>query len=408
VINSVKMLVFLCTLLVGISSSVDVEQALQSPRALLAQFQCYSSEFGKDYGTGVELRHRLTIFRSNLQFISSQNKAGLPFISGANKFTDLSDQELTLYTGLNHSIVDESADDGVPVLQLSDVPESIDWVSQGYVTPAKNQGKCGSCWAFGSVVSLEGAYKKTTGVLKDFAEQEYLDCVIIGREKNGCWGGAPHKCFEHTKKTGHMASQATYPYTATDDSKEECDLTQYKNSLIAAKVTSRFHTRKDQTEENLISVLAQGPLTVNIESTRALTAYKEGVMMDRTCWGQTNHAVAAVGYTAKYIIVKNSWGAEWGESGFVKFMRGYRNCGLYNVKQYPIFTLTGDAETEDGVSQADYDHTAIVGPDPPRPDPDCDNGFGDKFCENIPLTNCHSPTYKERFCRKKCGNCWID
>jgi C1A family cysteine protease len=93
-----------------------------------------------------------------------------------------------------------------------------------------------------------------------------------------------------------------------------------------------------------------------------------GILMDQTCWADTNHAVAGVGYTPKYIVVKNSWGAGWGESGFFKLMRGWSNCGLYLRAQYPVMELTGELETEEAAEPSNYDHSAIVGPDPPKPD----------------------------------------
>ena len=93
-----------------------------------------------------------------------------------------------------------------------------------------------------------------------------------------------------------------------------------------------------------------------------------GILMDRTCWSDTNHAVAGVGYTPKYIIMKNSWGSGWGESGFFKLMRGWSNCGLYLRAQYPVMERSGEVETEEPAQPALYDHSKIVGPDPPKPD----------------------------------------
>jgi len=359
-------------------------------------------------GNAKVLKARLGLFRQNVQLVEQHNAGESSFRLGINRFTDESDEELKQYHGLNATLTLMGHDTQTtsPHLPPSEnIPPTVDWVSRGYVTPAKDQGKCGSCWAFGSVVALEGTYKKTTGILKNFAEQEYLDCVFTSRD--GCTGGATHVCFDFNKKTGHMASQSAYPYTATDADRSECDLTKYKNSLIAAKVTGRVTSRHVETEENTVKLLSLQPITLFIEATRILHQYKEGILMDRTCWSQTNHAVAGVGYTPQYIIVKNSWGAAWGESGFFKLMRGWTNCGLYLSAQYPVMTLTDEEEMEEGAEAADYDHTAIVGPQPPKPDPNCSNHFGDVYCKRMTRGSCHSPQMRDIFCRKTCNNCWI-
>jgi len=359
-------------------------------------------------GNSQNLKTRLSLFKTNVKLVEDNNAKHSSYKLEINRFSDLSDDELAQYHGLNASLVAEEEEEllsSSPLLPVS-VPDAVDWIAQGYVTPAKDQGKCGSCWAFGSTVALEGSHKKATGTLKNFAEQEYLDCAFTSRD--GCTGGATHVCFDFNKRTGHMASQDAYPYTATDADRSVCDLTKYKNSLIAAKVTSRVTSRHVETEENTIKLLSIQPVTLFIEATRTLHQYKEGILLDRTCWSETNHAVAGVGYTPQYIIVKNSWGASWGESGFFKLLRGWSNCGLYLRAQYPVMESNGEKETEEGAEQALYDHTAIVGPDPPKPDPDCDNGFGDIYCSRMTRSSCHSPQIRNSFCRKACNNCWID
>lgn len=366
----------------------------------------YLQDEGKLGESPQNLKTRYQLFKNNIRLINEHNSKQSSFKLGINKFSDLSDKELSQFHGLNSSLLTDEEDllSSSPSLPVS-VPDTVDWVAQGYVTPAKDQGRCGSCWAFGSVVALEGSHKKATGVLKNFAEQEYLDCVFTTRD--GCTGGATHVCFDFNKNTGHMASQTSYPYTATDVDRSECDLTKFKNSLISGKVTGRVTSRHIETEENTVKLLSLQPVTLFIEATRTLHQYKEGILMDQTCWSQTNHAVAGVGYTPQYIIVKNSWGAGWGESGFFKLMRGWSNCGLYLSAQYPVVELTGEEETEEGAQPALYDHSAIVGPDPPKPDPDCSNQFGDSYCDRMSRASCHNPQMREVLCRKACNNCWI-
>ena len=272
------------------------------------------------------------------------------------------------------------------------------------MTPVKNQGSCGSCWTFGSVVSVEGAYKREGGKLKNFAEQEYLDCVYASR--NGCSGGWHTNCFTYSQQSGRLAITANYPYTAKDAQRGACDLSKISNGLIAAKITG--YKQVQEGEDYHIQALTVGPTTVAFEVTNTFQMYKNGIIKDRTCNGHVNHAVAAVGYSEKYIIVKNSWGKGWGDEGFVKMGRGWSNCQLNKYAAYPLAAgVEGAVDSDPASAQCDYNPEANPGPTPgpdPIPDPDCHDEFPDWCRPNF----CVQPIYHDSLCKKTCNNCLVN
>merc|ERR1719461_1845751 len=179
---------------------------------------------------------------------------------------------------------------------------SVDWRTKGAVTPVKNQGSCGSCWAFSTTGSMEGAVKIATGTLTSLSEQQLVDCSKA--EGNmGCQGGLMDNGFKYIEKNGGLDSEEDYPYTARNG---EC------NTVKAAKHVSTIKSHQDVREENaqdLMRALTQQPVSVAIEADQTgFQHYKSGVFSG-TCGDKLDHGVLAVGYNDDAWIVKNSWGA---------------------------------------------------------------------------------------------------
>ena len=215
-----------------------------------------------------------------------------------------------------------------------DAPTAIDWRSKNVVAPVKNQGSCGSCWAFSAVASTESALAIKTGKLIEMSEQDLVDCSRA--EGNmGCNGGLMDQAFEYMEKQG-IDSEKSYPYEGRDD---RC---RFSNSTIVTKVKSYADIPSADEAALLDAVAHQGPVSVAVQATFMMQFYHKGIFKDPFCKPDAaglNHGVVAVGYGAEngkdYWIVRNSWGASWGEKGYLRMQRGRNQCGIATQASYP-------------------------------------------------------------------------
>ncbi|POI26040.1 hypothetical protein CIB84_010208, partial [Bambusicola thoracicus] len=215
----------------------------------------------------------------------------------------------------------------------SRAPAAVDWRRKGYVTPVKNQGQCGSCWAFSSVGALEGQLKRRTGKLLSLSPQNLVDCVS---NNDGCGGGYMTNAFEYVRLNRGIDSEDAYPYIGQDES---C---MYSPTGKAAKCRG-YREIPEGNEKALKRAVARiGPVSVGIDaSLPSFQFYSRGVYYDPSCNAENiNHAVLAVGYGAqkgtKHWIIKNSWGTEWGNKGYVLLARNMNNaCGIANLASFP-------------------------------------------------------------------------
>jgi len=314
----------------------DLMTTLRSPRKALKLYSDFKLKQHLHFEAG-EDRMRFQIFENNALFVATANmEEGKTAEFELNFFSTLTEEEKELYLGMNGTAVNVEKR-SLPTEGLAAVPDTKLWTNEGAVTEVQNQGQCGSCWTYGAVGGLESRYKIQTGVLRKFAEQEYLDCVL---SSNGCRGGWPDHCYVYSQNNGRLASAADYPYTGA---RNTCQGSNKPNSLIGATITGL--TKIGNSEELHIAAIAEGPISVAFEATPYAQQYSRGILRDTTCGGRINHAVTAVGYTPTFILVKNSWGSHWGDHGFMKFTRHYANCGLYTYSWKPILTATGEQDT---------------------------------------------------------------
>jgi len=206
---------------------------------------------------------------------------------------------------------------------------SFDWRTKGVVTAVKNQGQCGSCWAFSTIASLEGQYAQLTGNLVSLSEQQLVDCASI-TGNYGCNGGSQQEALiYYSKASVGIATEANYPYTAVQHS---CG---YSSSQKVSGITTIGYKLAGTTDETYIAQMLAtvGPLAVAMNAT-PLQYYTSGIF-SASCSGAVNHGVTLVGYGisggVNYWIVKNSWGASWGESGYFRIVKGVGQCSINTV-----------------------------------------------------------------------------
>ncbi|XP_061164738.1 procathepsin L-like [Saccostrea echinata] len=300
------------------------------------EWEDFKRVYGKIYSQQEENRRKL-IWRQNLDVINKHNiKADLGHHSyrlGMNKYGDMTSEEVsaTLNGARGFSLVNGST--FLPPNNLK-IPDTVDWRSKGYVTPVKDQGNCGSCWAFSATGGLEGQHFRKTGKLVSLSEQNLLDC---SKENMGCRGGLPSKAYQYIKNNGGIDTEESYPYQGTD--KNTC---RYRPSEVGATCTG-FVQVSPGNELNLQKAVASvGPITVCIDASKqTFHLYKEGVYDDDTCSSLIfDHAVLVVGYGVyqgkDYWLVKNSWNKSWGMDGYIMMSRNKDNqCGIANHAVYP-------------------------------------------------------------------------
>ena len=322
--------------------SVTPEQGLQSSRALLTLYREFQSQTDHEYDPA-ELSMRIKVFRNTLKRIAEVNSEGISWKAGLTKFADMTEEEMDNYRGVNasHFTKDIEVDKAVPTLLGS----SLDWRDRGHVTPIKSQ-KGNSCWTFAAVTCIEGLFKGLSGQLVEFADQELMDCVYPdnnGREGRGHYARA----FNWIKESGRLGLRSEAPHTGEFGT---CDYEGKTNALEGYSVTE-FRYAGEEGETSLVTGLAQGPVAVAIQTKGSkLDIYEGGIFRYSTCPGESaDHALAAVGYTEEAIIIKNSWGTDWGEEGYLVWARGMdgHNCLLYAWGVYPVMAKSAVEEIEE-------------------------------------------------------------
>lgn len=221
-------------------------------------------------------------------------------------------------------------------------PDAVDWVDKGAVTPVKNQQQCGSCWAFSTTGSLEGRAFIATGKLPNLSEQELVDCA--GSEGNqGCNGGLMDNAFKYVEKEKGLCPEKGYPYVA----RKHYFCSHYRSGCgTRAAPISSYTDVPHKSEEQMRAAVCAGPVSIAIEADQSSFQHYGGGVLTGKCGSQLDHGVLAVGYGTdggnKYWKVKNSWGATWGEHGYIRLVRGTGadngagECGLLNAASYPV------------------------------------------------------------------------
>lgn len=296
------------------------------------EFSSYMSTFGKSYQDH-EFQSRFEAYRSNMGYIRVHNSMQKSWFLRANEFTDMSNAEFKQkYLPNNYLPSMTSQEESVETFTY---PQSVNWVTKGgVVTGVKNQGQCGSCWAFSTTGAVEGAWALAGHGLVSLSEQQLVDC---NTQNYGCGGGWPAVAMQYIISNGGITTEQNYPYTAQNGS---C------NKSAASKIAASIHSHGAVSANNypaLATAVSQQPISVLVDAGGAdWQSYGGGIVTDTGCGTNLDHAVLAVGYdfgsSPPYWLVKNSWGTGWGESGYIQLaiVAGNGICGVQMNAVYPI------------------------------------------------------------------------
>jgi cathepsin L len=302
-------------------------------------FKAFLKTHRKNYKTEQELYLRRFIWEDNLKYIEKFNQEadlGMhTYRLKMNAYGDFDKTEfLYLLNGYNQTLRSRSPAKNKHVFRAKRpeaLPDSVDWRKSKRVTAIKDQGECGSCWAFATTGTLEGQLAAKLGRLRSLSEQQLVDCSN-GYGSYGCDGGLPELALAYVRDNKGLSSESNYKYRAVQGSCKSI-----KN--IAGFSITGIHNIESANELALQEAIATiGPIAVGIDaSSDSFQFYSSGVYLNSDCRSDPNsldHAVLVVGYGTDpthgaYWIVKNSWGTTWGEDGYVRMARNNNNhCGI--------------------------------------------------------------------------------
>lgn len=356
---------------------------------LKVRFAAFEHQFNKKY-TGADRAKAFKAFAENDAKVQKYNAQDLTYTLGHNEYSDLTSEEFnSIYIGgvIQPKLESEKNFDSslLDADRIAAAPDSIDWVEKGAVTPIKNQGQCGSCWAFSTVMGIEGAMFVENSKLISLSEQDLVSCDHNGDQ--GCNGGLMDNAFTWVAENG-IATEEAYPYTSGTGSSGTC-------KQVAPAVNIKAHTDVQTKDEDALKVaVAQQPVSVAIEADKTVfQMYKSGVLTSSECGTNLDHGVGIVGYGTEsgtdYWKVKNSWGATWGMDGYILLERGTNECGISQQPSFPTgaSAASGPSPSPPGPSPSP------PGPSPSPPGPSGNTHYGDPFqgsCEsdevNITIT----------------------
>jgi len=325
-----KLLLALSTLL-----GLSLASSLRYDELRFAQFK---EQFGKQYHTRSEHQRRFKIFSENLKKYEEHNKSGASWSMGVNQFSDLTEAEFDSFHmgGYKKTPVVSSSMEGLTIKQAKDLPASVDWRDKGAITPVKDQGSCGSCWAFCTTEMIESYAAISTSNLPVLSAQQVTSCTpntLSCGGTGGCMGSIPQLGYTYLQLFGHV-TEDDWPYTSGNGGNTgDCEYDY--NGMPPVVGLTGYNTLTANDQDAVMTHLAEvGPLAVAVYAS-GWGGYSGGVY-DGCSYDSNialNHAVQLVGYgtdesLGDYWIVRNSWGSRWGEDGYIRLRRdSTAQCG---------------------------------------------------------------------------------
>jgi len=295
-------------------------------------FNHFLEKYDKNY-TKSEFLGRYDTFKTNLDTINEHNSKNLSWTMGVNKFADWTPMEFKAWVkrGNGGGFIDMKQEKKYPEELQTASCDSVDHVALGRVTNPKDQGNCGSCWSFSTTGAVEGAWVVAGNSLTSLSEQEMVDC---DNQDSACQGGLMDYAFQFVEKNG-LCTESDYPYTGTKSWR--C-----KSSSCTSAASISSYTDVPTSENGLQAAVCQQPVSVAIEADQSSFQFYSGGVLTSACGTQLDHGVLCVGLGTDggkdYWKVKNSWGGDWGESGYIRMCR---NCGANAASEGQCGILMG-------------------------------------------------------------------
>lgn len=321
--------------LLAVSSGVVLADASnlrgRDPWKLFTEFK---TKYNMVFESQEEDAKRFEIFKTNLEKADALNLKEPTVTFGVSKFAHLTAAEFKeRHTGFKPAKNRKR----FPMKKVKNVKTgSIDWRDIGGVSPVKDQGQCGSCWAFSATEAVETGYWKATGDLKILAPQQVVSC---DRSDMACDGGDTFSAYEYIQEAGGIEEESDYPYTSGDTERRgRCSV---DPSEFAVKIDGvNTISQGPGGEEDMYSAIMDSPMSICVDA-ESWQMYMGGVVTSATCGTELDHCVFLVGVKeGEYWIVKNQWNSDWGEDGYIRVKTGENACGV----AMEATTVTASAE----------------------------------------------------------------
>jgi len=298
-----------------------------------SEFASFMVKYNKEY-TLEELPQRIANYKQSKEIIAALNaKPGNKAIYGITKFSDMTPEEFkSTHKGYKAS-PNKKVDTAPASLTITDIPTSYDWRTKNVVTPVKDQGQCGSCWAFSATEGVESAWALAGHTLTELSPQQIVSC---DNDDDGCDGGDLPTAFGYVKKAG-LETEKAYPYTSGGGDTGNC---KYDANKVLAKIDGfQYATKKLNETEMQATSLAHGPLSICVDA--ETWQYYTGGVVTSGCGTDLDHCVQIVGWDSnakgvKYWIIRNSWNTDWGIKGFIYVERNHDLCGVAMEATYVV------------------------------------------------------------------------
>jgi len=302
--------------------------AVSLNQATTDAFGRFMKEYKKTYDSVEEYSKRLQIFAENMERVNKMNAEHILIngqaVYGVTKFSDIDPKEFKAnYLGYIPSNKTKVYVD----FTNTPVANDVDWVSKGAVTHVKDQGRCGSCWAFSATAAIESYAQLAGKGLKVLSAQQINSC---DKRDGGCNGGNTETAYQYVKGAGGIETEADYPYTSGGGSTGSC---KFNSGKIAISITG-YHS-VSRGESALKQAMNAGPASLCLAAS-SWQSYRGGILS--RCDNQVDHCVQGTGYSGdSYWRIRNSWGTGWGESGFIRLAQGKDLCKVSDDTTYPTY-----------------------------------------------------------------------